>query len=65
MSETGRARLALGFTSFKELFINMLGAGVLIYGVTGAAADRALLVVGAGFGLLGIPLAGNIFERKQ
>jgi hypothetical protein len=38
---------------------------VLIYGVVEASPDRQLVVVGAGLALLGAPIVGGIFERKE
>lgn len=55
--------LKSGFDSLKELGQYLLGAGVLIYGVTTASADKALIVVGAGLALLGAPIVGSIFDK--
>lgn len=57
-------KLALGFTTVRELSSYLLGAGALIYGVVGAPADKALVVVGAGLALLGAPIVGGLFEKK-
>ena len=64
MNDRGKSRLPLGFASVKELLANVLGAGVLIYGLTGAQPDVRWLAVGAGFALMGSPLAGSFFEKK-
>lgn len=57
-------RLSSGFTSVREMISYAIGAGVLLYGVLEAAADRQLVVVGAGLALLGAPIVGGIFEKK-
>jgi hypothetical protein len=59
------SRLPLGFTSVKELITYSLGAVTLWYGVTQAPSDKALMVVGAAFGLLGLPVIGGFFEKKD
>lgn len=62
MSE--RKKLPLGFQSIREAMSYMLGAATLGYGVLEAPADKALVVVGAGLGLLGLPIVGGLFEKK-
>lgn len=59
-----RSKLALGFTSIRELLSYLLGTGILIYGVVEAPPDRQLIVVGAGLSLLGLPIVGSIFDKK-
>lgn len=54
-----------GFATLREVLSYVLGAAVLIYGVTFAEPDRAYLVVGAGLALLGSPIVGSIFDRKD
>lgn len=57
-------KFASGFSTLRELGSYLLGAGTLIYGVVGAPADKALVVVGAGLALLGAPIVGGMFEKK-
>lgn len=59
------SRMSLGFTSLREVTSYILGAGTLIYGVLGAPTDKALIVVGAGLALLGAPIVGGKFEKKD
>ena len=59
------SKLQSGFTSIRELLSYLLGAGTLIYGITTASSDKALVVVGAGLGLLGAPIVGGIFDKKD
>lgn len=58
-------KLQSGFSSLREIISYVLGAGTLLYGITAAASDRALIVVGAGLGLLGAPIVGSIFDKKE
>lgn len=58
-------KLPLGFTTVKEALSYMLGAVTLGYGVIEAPADKALVVVGAGLGLLGAPMVGDYFAKKS
>jgi hypothetical protein len=60
-----RKRLKSGFTSVRELLSYAIGTGVLLYGVLGAASDKALVVVGAGLALLGAPIVGSVFDKKD
>ena len=57
-------RLPLGFSTVRETISYLLGAATLAYGVLEAPADKALVVVGAGLGLLGLPIVGGFFEKK-
>ena len=59
------SKLNSGFSSLRELLSYLLGAGVLLYGVVEASPDKQLVVVGAGLALLGAPIVGNLFEKKE
>lgn len=59
------SKIALGFTTVRELISYGLGAATLGYGVLEAEPDKALVVVGAGLGLLGLPIVGGFFEKKE
>jgi hypothetical protein len=59
------SRLPLGFASVKETLTYAFGVATLWYGVVQAAPDKALIVVGAGLGLLGLPVLGGLFDKKE
>ena len=59
-----KSRMASGFANLREILSYVLGAGVLVYGVTEAPTDKAYIVVGAGLALLGAPMVGTIFDKK-
>lgn len=59
------SRLPLGFASVKEILISTLGGGMLVFGITGASPDARWLAVAGGLGLLGVPVAGSFFEKKD
>lgn len=58
------ANIPLGFTSVREITSYVVGLATLYYGVVEAAADRQLVIIGAGLGLLGLPVVGSFFEKK-
>lgn len=57
-------RLQLGFSSVKEIITYVLGALTFGYGALEAPTDKAWLVCGGGLAMLGLPLAGNLFDKK-
>jgi hypothetical protein len=59
------SRLPLGFASVREVASYFLGAATLWYGAVQAPTDKAWIIVGAGLGLLGLPMVGGFFEKKE
>jgi hypothetical protein len=59
------AKLDLGFSSIRELTSYVAGLATLYYGVVEAGADRQFIIITAGFALLGLPVVGSIFEKKE
>jgi hypothetical protein len=58
-------RLPSGFASIREALSYALGAGALIFGITVADPDKAYFAVGAGLALIGSPIVGSIFDKKD
>lgn len=60
-----KRRFDSGFGSVREMLSYAIGGFALYYGIVEAQPGSQLIVVGAGLTLMGLPVIGSIFGKKE